>query len=124
MGLIDSAFAPLRQVLGTAEREMAKHSPLDEIAEIDDKILDGIEAVRHATESIERHVEVIETLADTLPALTASVTRLTDQIGELLKMTAPIVEAEEDISRVTHFFSRHRHDDEPAPAGDPGEPGS
>jgi hypothetical protein len=109
MGLLDIALAPIRSVLGTAERGVLDHTTIDE------KILDGVEAMRRTTESIEKHIEVVEALAASLPPLTESVTRLTDQIGELLRLTAPLAAAEHDIERVEHLFGRHRHHDEQRP---------
>jgi len=107
VGLLDLVLNPIRSVLGSAEREVMDHTT------VDDKLLDGVEAVRRATESIERHVEVVEGLALTLPALTESVTRLTDQLNELLQVIAPIAAVERDVQRVEGFFGRHlRHHEE------------
>jgi hypothetical protein len=110
VGLIDAALSPVRAVLGVAEREVEQHSPLQAIEEIDDKILEAVQAVKRATESIERHVEVVESLAETLPALTASVTRLTDQLGDILPLLAPLAAVERDVQRIEGIFHRRRKD--------------
>jgi hypothetical protein len=123
MGLLDVAFGPLRRALGTAEREVVVHSPMHETREVERKLLEGIEAVHRATDSIERHVEVIETLATSLPPLTASVTRLTDQLNALMELTAPLAAAEHEVSRIEHLFGRHRHErDAPPPPEPPSRP--
>jgi hypothetical protein len=68
---------------------------------------------------MEKHVSVVDDLASSLPPLTESVTRLTNQLTELLQITAPMAAAERDVSRVERFF-RRRHPDEVGPA--PAEP--
>jgi hypothetical protein len=112
MGLLDLALAPLRRLAGAVEHEVVERTT------VDDRILDGVEAVRRATDSIERHVEVIETLATSLPPLTESVTRLTEQLNQLMALTAPLAAAEREVSRLEHLFGRHRHHpDDPLPPG-------
>jgi hypothetical protein len=123
MGLLDLVTGPIRSVLGVAqqaERDVERHTPMHETREVEQKLLEGIEAVHRATDSIERHVEVIEALATSLPPLTESVTRLTDQLGELLQITAPLAAAERDVSRLEHLF-RRRHADSEAEAPPPAD---
>jgi ABC-type transporter Mla subunit MlaD len=118
--------APLRAVLGGAERaesDVVDHTPLREAQELETKLGEAVAAVHRAADSIERHIAVLEGLADSLPPLTASVTRLTDQLGDLLRLTAPLQEAEQDVSRIEgevsrieRLLGRRRHvDNGPAP---------
>ena len=122
MGLIDAALSPLRAVLGVAEREAEHVLPVRDIEEIQERVLDGVDAIRKATESVESHVAVLETLATSLPPLTDAVTQLTVQLGELLAVIAPIAAAEREVAkvhqeiekvegelgRVGHLFGRRR----------------
>ena len=90
---LDLLAAPLRSLLGIAEHaedDVAEHSPLGETRDLERKLDDAVSAVHRAADSIERHVAVLETLASSLPPLTQSVTQLTDQLGELLRLTAPL----------------------------------
>jgi hypothetical protein len=116
MSLLDPFVRSLRAFLGDAEREVMEHTPLAETRDIEANMLEAVQAVHRATDSIERHVEVIETLAQSLPPLTESVTVLSTQISELLRLTAPIASAEREVSRIEHLFSRHRH--QPGPDGE------
>jgi hypothetical protein len=120
MSLLDPFARSLRAFLGDAEREVMEHTPLAETRDLEAKLLDAVEAVGRATDSIERHVEVIETLALSLPPLTDAVTLLSTQISELLRLTTPIASAEREVSRFTHLFGRHPHEQEaaPQPGGD------
>ena len=123
MSILDPFLNPLRSILGTAEHEVLEHTPMAETRDIEARLLEAVTAVHRATDSIERHVEVIETLAQSLPPLTESVTRLTNQLGELLTLTAPLAAAERDVSRVTHLFGRHHHEEAaPEPEGPPAPP--
>ena len=114
MGPLDLLTRPLRALLGEAEHEAAAHSPLAHTHEIEEHLGEAIKAMHRAAESVERHVQVIESLGDTLPPLTQSVTQLTDQIGHLLRVTAPLAAAERDVSKVEGMFHRRRHAPEPA----------
>ncbi len=124
MGLIDRAFGPLRSVLGNAEhgaeREVERVLPVGEVEAIQTQILDGMNAVRRATESIDSHVAVVATLANSLTPMTAALTALTARLGELQEVLAPIAAlereiatAEHDVSRATHLFRRHGQPDGP-----------
>jgi hypothetical protein len=122
MGLLDIALAPLRSLLGAAEQEAEHVFPVRDLEDVEQRVLETAQAVRRATESIEAHVAVVETLATSLPPLTEAVTQLTVQLGEILKLTAPLAALEHDvgaaerrISRVEHLFGRGRHDEPPAP---------
>jgi len=119
MGLLDLAFAPVRAVLGVAEREGEKALPVRDIEQIQTKVLETAEAIRLATETIEQHVEVVETLATSVPPLTTAVEQLTLQLVELTKLLAPVAAAERDVARVEGFFSRrHRHEPADPPPSD------
>ena len=126
MGLIDTATAPLRYLLRSAESEADAVLPVKDIDRIQTHLLGAVEAVREATDQIEAHVEVIETLAasltplteamvklseemESLPALTQSVARLTAQLEVVTEVLTPIVRVEEKASKLGHLFSRHRH---------------
>jgi hypothetical protein len=127
MGLVDRALGPIRSALGTAEHE-AEHEveralPVGEVEGIQKQILEGMNALRHTTESIEAHVAVVETLAAALPPMTDAVTALTVRLGELLEVLAPIAAverelagAERDVARATHFFKRRQRATEAPPA--------
>jgi ABC-type transporter Mla subunit MlaD len=107
---------PIRFVLGVAERtetDVVAHSPLAETRELEDKLSEAVAAIHRAADSLESHVAVVEALASSLPPLTESVTRLTDQLGELLQLTAPLASAEREVSRIEQFFGRHRHEEGP-----------
>ena len=106
MGLLDLAFAPLRAILGSAEREAEEVLPVRDIEAIQTKVLDTAEAIRHATESIESQIQVIETLATSVPPLTQAVEQLTMQLVEITRVLAPVSAVERDISRVGHLFGR------------------
>lgn len=125
MDLIGAALSPIRAVLGAAEREAEDVLPVREIEEIQQRVLEGVQAVRSATESIESHVEVLETLATSLPPLTEAVTQLSVQLGEILQVIAPIAAAERGVATLGHdvekaerflFRRRHRGEDPPPPA--------
>ncbi len=120
--MFDFLLSPLRSVLGGAEAEVVE--PLRETREIESHILEGVDAIRHATASIEQHVEVIDTLANSVAPLGASVDRLTETMQELVKMLAPLGgmereagRVEHSIERVQHTFGRHHHDEPEGPEG-------
>ena len=108
MGLIDAATAPLRYVLHSAESEAHAVVPLRDVEHIESHVLSAIEAIKDATEQIEAHVEVIEKLASSLLPLTDAVVTLTAQLGTVTAALAPVVEAEQEVSKLGHLFSRHR----------------
>jgi ABC-type transporter Mla subunit MlaD len=129
MAPLDFLAAPLRSLLGLAqeaEADVARHSPLHETAELEEKLQQTVGAIHRSADSLEQHIAVLERLADSLAPLTESVTRLTDQLAPLLEIARPLGEAERDLvraereaSRVGHLFGRHRHD---APGGGAPEP--
>jgi hypothetical protein len=98
----DAARSALR-LLGGAEHEVEKHSPMEE------PLKEAIAALHHAAESMDRHVEVLEAVAATLPELTGALVKLTEQLGEMLRMAAPLEAAEREVAGLGHLFRRHRH---------------
>ena len=119
--MLDFIARPIRSILGVAEHDVV--APVKETREIQAHILEAVDAIHHATASIERHVEVIETLATSVQPLGASVDRLTDTMQELVQMMAPMGAAEREVQNVEHFFGRRRHKEppkppQPPPAGD------
>jgi uncharacterized protein YoxC len=115
--MLDFVTRPIRSVLGVAEREIVE--PVHETREIEGHILEAVEAIHHATTSIEKHVAVIDTLADSVAPLGASVDRLTDTMQDLVKLLAPMAGAERGVQRAEHFFSRHRHKEPPSQPENP-----
>jgi ABC-type transporter Mla subunit MlaD len=97
----DAARSALR-LLGGAEHEVEKHSPMEE------PLKEAIAALHHAAESMDRHVEVLEAVAATLPELTGALVKLTEQLGEVLRMAAPLEAAEREVAGLGHLFRRHR----------------
>jgi hypothetical protein len=112
--MLDFATRPIRSILGAAEKEVIE--PVHETREIEAHILEAVEAIHSATDSIEQHVAVIETLATSVTPLTNSVDRLTDTMQDLVALLAPMAEAERGVSRVEHFLG-WRHRKEPDQAG-------
>src|SRR5271154_2129316 len=108
MGLIDAATAPLRYVLHSAESEADAVTPVRDIEQVQMHVVSAVEAIKDATEQIEAHVEVIEKLASSLLPLTDAVVTLTAQLGMVTAALAPVVEAEQEVSKLGHLFSRHR----------------
>jgi uncharacterized protein YoxC len=94
-------------MLGVAEHDVI--APLEETRDIEGHILDAVNAIHHATASIEAHVEVIDTLANSVAPLGASVDRLTDTMHELVALMAPMGAVEREVQKAEHFFGRHRH---------------
>jgi hypothetical protein len=106
VGILGIALRPIRSVIGAAEHEAEVVTPVREIEEIQKQILDGVGAMRRATESIEAHVEVVDTLANTLPTLTAAVQELTEQLAAVVTVLAPLSAAERDVAKVEREFTR------------------
>jgi len=119
MSLLDLALAPLRAVLGSAERETESVLPIKEIEKIQTDVLSTAESIRRATESIEAHVAVIETLATSVAPLTQAVAQLTEQLAQINAALAPLENAERDLSRLEHLFGRHRGGEAPSPKRPP-----
>jgi cation transport regulator ChaC len=115
--MLDFIARPIRSILGMAEHDVV--APVEETREIQAHILEAVDAIHHATASIERHVEVIETLATSVQPLGASVDRLTDTMQELVQMMAPMGAAEREVQNVEHFFGRRRHKDPKSPQAPP-----
>jgi hypothetical protein len=108
--LVELMFWPLRSILGGAGRDV------HELEDTDREILGGVEAIRHATTSIEHQVEVIGVLATSVGPLTESVDRLTSAMQDLVKLLGPMAAAEHgvqtaerDVERAEHFFGFRRH---------------
>jgi hypothetical protein len=106
MGLLDDLTAPLRSVLGGAEKEVVQHSPLHQTEELERKLDGAVTAIHRAADSMEQHVVVVETLAASVPALTESVNSLVAELNSLLKVIAPVAAVEKDVERVEGFFRR------------------
>ncbi len=121
-GPLDLFTAPLRSLLGVAEQDAVRRSPLHEAAELQDRWEEAVSELHRAADSMERHVAVVETLAQSVPALTDSVNALVRELNGLLTVVAPIAGAEREVSRVEHLFGRRKRPDESTPAGGPGEP--
>jgi len=109
MGLLDAALSPLRSVIGAAEHDAERALPVRDIEEIQKQILEGVNEMRHATESIEAHVEVVEALAAALPVLTAAVVTLSEQLGQLTTMLAPVAAMERDVAKTEHEVAKAEH---------------
>jgi hypothetical protein len=125
--MLDLFFKPLRSILGVAEQEAETLAPIEETEK---QILDAVNALHEATESIERHVEVIEQLATSVDPLKDSVNNLTATMVDLVKVLAPLAAAEREAGKIEHFFGRHRHQQpttdptagpNPTTAPDPGQ---
>ena len=106
MGLLDPAVRPLRALLGGAEREVERTLPVLEIEDIQKQILDGVGAMRRATESIDSHVQAVDTLASAVPTLTAAVQALTAQLAALSEALAPMIAAEHEVAKVERRAAR------------------
>ncbi len=109
MGLLDAALGPIRSVVGSAEHEAERAMPVKDIEEIQRQILEGVTAMRHATDSIEAHVEVVEALAAAVPTLTEAVVSLTEQLGQITRMLAPVAAMERDVARTEQDVVRAEH---------------
>jgi methyl-accepting chemotaxis protein len=119
--MLDLLARTIRSILGDTEREVVE--AVHESRDIEANMLGAVEAIEHATASLEHHVEVIETLATSVDPLRASVDRLTDTMHELVLILGPLAAAEHEIQRAGRFFGRRRHDqapheeDQPKPSG-------
>ena len=113
--MLDFLGRPIRSLLGDTEHDVV--DSLHETRDIETNMLGAVQAIENATSSIEKHVEVIEMLATSVDPLRASVDRLTDTMQELVAILAPMGSAEQEVERVGRFFGRHRHDEQPPPAG-------
>jgi hypothetical protein len=111
----DAARSALK-LLGGAEHEVEKHSPIEEPAH------EAVAALHHAAESMDRHVEVLEAVAATLPELTGALVKLTDQLSEVLRLARPLEAAEREVAGIGRLFRRRRR--APAPAQLPRPPGA
>jgi hypothetical protein len=123
--LTDLMFAPVRAIIGAAERDV--HNPLEETER---DVLGGVTAIERATDSIDRHVEVIEGLATSVGPLTDSVDRLTETMRDLVKILGPMAaaehgvqHAEQEAHHAEHFFGFRRHRDAPKQPAEPPDPG-
>jgi hypothetical protein len=115
--MLDILVRPLRSFLGAAEHEVA--TPLEDTER---EILDAVNAIHRATDSIEHHVEVIESLATSVGPLTDSVNQLTATMVDLVALLAPMGEAQHGVKRVERFFGFRQHEHTPEP--EPGKPES
>ncbi len=111
---LNFATGLMRTVLGTAERDVIKDTPLHQAIELEDKLDGAVVAIHRAAESMERHVEVVETLASSVPAVTESVNALVAELNSLLKVIAPVAQVEAEVGKLGHLLGRHRHDRDPA----------
>lgn len=108
--MLDFFFRSLHSAFEVAERQVAERTPL---AKTEEDILDAVQAIHRATDSIEHHVEVIEGLATSVGPLTNSVNELTAAMVDLVGLMAPIGAAEHGVQETEHFFrrfGRHHHD--------------
>jgi methyl-accepting chemotaxis protein len=106
--MLDFVTRPIRWVLGATERDVVE--TVQETRDIEANMRGAVQAIDHATASIERHVEVIETLATSVDPLRASVDRLSDTMQDLVAILAPMAAAELEVQRVGRFFGRHKHE--------------
>lgn len=101
--MLDHVLWPIRTVRRAVESEVS--TPLEET---EHEILDAVDAIHRATDSIERHVEVIDGLASSVGPLTDSVDRLTATMRDLVELLAPMAAAERDVQRAERFFRLRR----------------
>jgi hypothetical protein len=109
--MLDFVLRQVRAVIGAAEHDVV--APLEETRDIEGHILEAVDAIHHATASIEQHVAALDTLANSVQPLGSSVDRLTETMNDLVRMMAPIAAAEREVHKVEGFFGRHRHHDAP-----------
>jgi hypothetical protein len=101
----------VRAALGVAEHDVV--APLEETRDIEGHILEAVDAIHHATASIEQHVAALDTLANSVQPLGSSVDRLTETMNDLVRMMAPMGAAEREVHKVEGFFGRHRNREPP-----------
>jgi len=112
---VGNAMRSTLKLLGGAEHEVEEHTPGEE------PLHEAVAALHHAAQAMDRHVEVLEAVAATLPELTGALVKLTEQLGEVLRMAAPLEAAEREVAGIGHLFRRRRSS--PAlPAGAPAVP--
>ena len=103
--MLDFVFRPLRQVLGAGEHEVTR--PLDET---EHELVDAVEAIHRASDSIDHHVQVIEGLATSVGPLTESVDRLTATMADLVSILGPLAGAEHEARRAEGLFRLRRRE--------------
>ncbi|MGZ6574203.1 MAG: hypothetical protein ACXVHJ_24555 [Solirubrobacteraceae bacterium] len=124
--------------------ETVEHSPLHATVELEEKLDHLARALYRAAESAERQVELLDGVIQLVPALMEQVTAMNAQakvmneqaavmneqagmmneqakvmireLDELVKLLAPLSDAEGGVSRVEHLF---RHGDAPAGGDQP-----
>jgi hypothetical protein len=126
--MLDFVTRPIRWAFGVTENEVVE--TVRETHDMERDTLGAVEAIEHATASvekhvtavenatasIEKHVTVMESLATSVDPLRASVDRLTDTMQDLVKMLGPVAAAEREAQKVGRVF--HRHHEKPPPAQD------
>jgi hypothetical protein len=110
--MFDFVTRSVRSLLGFTERDIV--DTVHETRDLEENMLNAVEAIENATASIERHVEVIETLATSVDPLRASVDRLTDTMQDLVALLAPMAATEREAQRVGRFLGHHHHQEPPA----------
>lgn len=111
MGPLDPFARALRSLLGEAERDAVRASPLRDAEDVEQRLDAAVSAIGRAAEAMEHHVEVVETLATSVPALTDSVNALVSELNGLLRVLAPLTATEREISRVERLLGRRRRSD-------------
>jgi methyl-accepting chemotaxis protein len=109
--MLDFLTQPIRWVLGQGERDVVR--AVRDTRDLEENVLDAVQAIENATTSIEQHVAVIETLATSIDPLRASVDRLSTTLEELVRLLGPLAGAEHEVERVGRFFHRRRHEETP-----------
>ncbi len=114
--MLDFVTRPIRWVLGMTGEEVAEQvaDTVRDTHDIEKNMLGAVDAIEHATSSIEKHVEVIESLATSVDPLRASVDRLTDTMQELVAVLGPLASVEHEAQKVGGLFRRH-HEQSPLP---------
>jgi len=102
--VFDFVLRPVRSVVRAVNEDA-----LRPIEQTEHETLEGVQALEHATASIERHVEVIETLATSVGPLTESVDRLTETMQDLVKMLGPLAGVEREVGRAEHGVQEAEH---------------
>lgn len=130
MSILSPFTGLLRSGLGIAQHEgtdAAVHSPLRTAVTLEEKFDHLTHALQHAAETADRQVQVGGAVARSVPALTEQVTALGAQVSalndraeglnrqldELVKLLAPVADAERDVTRVGRIFRRRHHHDGP-----------